>query len=142
MKSNQLTKLIITFALLILSSSCTKDSLDLDNYIGNWNFKVIVHSETTPATTEVNDTTNYLGTIIIGGSNDELIVHYSDTDSIAVHLNDDGTLSDNCFQPSSCSGCFSDYSTFNYQFGQRVNNGGSMGMLYYSLNIEGAKILD
>jgi len=140
MKSSQFTKLIITFVLLILWSNCTKDSLDLDNYIGNWNFKVTIDSRTTPASIEVHDTTYYIGTIIRGETKDELKVQYSDTNIITVHLKDDGTLSDYCFQPSNCSGSFSDYNTFHYHYGASQQAPSHNGILHYSLNIEGSKI--
>lgn len=141
MKSIQYSKLIITFAILVILSGCTKDSPELDKYIGNWNFKVITHSETVPATTIVNDTTIYVGTISKGEASDELIIHYLDTESLTVHLNEDGTLSDYCFQPSNCSGSFSDYNTFNYHYWKRLNRGGYLGMLLYTMDIKGSKII-
>ncbi|NVO08956.1 MAG: hypothetical protein HXX16_03245 [Bacteroidales bacterium] len=139
MKSIQFTKFIITFVLLILWSNCTKD-LCLDNYIGNWNFKVIIDSHTLPVTKEVHDTTNYQGTITRGETNDELKIQYSDTHIMAVHLNEDGTLSDYCFQPSNCSGSFSNDNTFKYHYGKQQRDIESSGTLFYSLNIEGYKI--
>ncbi len=85
---------ILTLAILLLfMTNCKKESKDIrNNYIGNWNFEVVRSSFIMDSLYTV-DTVNYMGSISSGNSNNEIILQYTDENSIILNIDDNGVMS-------------------------------------------------
>ena len=85
--------IIASVLFLLFMTNCKKESKDIrNNYVGNWNFEVVRSSFLMDSLYTV-DTVNYLGTISMGNSNNEIKIQYTDENSIILNIDDSGVLS-------------------------------------------------
>jgi len=99
----KLLSLLIFFALV---SSCEKETIDFRNkYVGSWNYTVTIlkHNFDSIRQSE-KDTIYYLGKISSGIAGNELIIRYTNSDSIILNIDELGLLSG--FPNHYCSGEF------------------------------------
>lgn len=97
---------IIPIFIFIIVFSCKKEDTDYrDTYTGTWNFIV----DRTEINTDsigyyYHDSVNYEGEIIYGEFDNEILIKYSNENSITLTIGEDGELSD--FPTHYCSGEF------------------------------------
>jgi len=107
MKQYKYLLFFLFVSLLILS--CDKNPLDLRNkYIDEWYFKVY-YSElnTNGVGYSYYDSVNFEGYILPGVTNDEIIIEYSEDNSIRLKLDDEENLFN--FPNDDCTGIFKGY---------------------------------
>ena len=87
----KITKITTVVAvILLLFSGCKKDDIR-DKYIGDWEFETtkIYYSDFDGNEEVKRDTVYYMGKIILGGLENELIIQYSENDIVSVVLRDE-----------------------------------------------------
>jgi hypothetical protein len=109
-----LLAIIIQFQLIFLFAGCDNKNSDYrDMYTGVWNFSYSV--------TEVNidsmgsffysDSLNFLGSIMKGQRNNEIIIQYAPDNSISLEIDENGNIAG--FPSNYCSGEFHNQTSLN-----------------------------
>jgi hypothetical protein len=128
----------IIIVLIMVISGCEKFQ---DNYrkkyLGTWEFRYYYSEQNITYGITESDSVFYTGAIDAGVTKDEIVIRYTAQDTITLHIDKNGLVTDYCWAPSYCYGGFTEERLFKYEWSSRVNAMGATKI--YSKKIYGEK---
>lgn len=98
--------LSIVAILFMILLSCKKEDNTINKYGGVWNFEVHISSSSIDTSFVPVDTTKYFTGTIGTGEDSQIVIHYLETSSVALTVDNEGILSN--FPTQYCNGEFTD----------------------------------
>jgi hypothetical protein len=95
MKKTMITSVAAILFIMFLIMGCDKDKYHRDRYTGSWDFvteKCIKKYEDHVLVELINDTIYYSGVISCGSADHELIIQYTQSDTLVTFINKNGGI--------------------------------------------------